>query len=555
MSKEEITYNDDEINSTEEFHQSETEDDKHSKLYWIQKNLRKKFSNWAKANKLKASLVVLTLIVLAFYLRAYYQPLALGFRKYFGLIILLLLIIWIVRRILKKKKKIIRILGNLILIGFIVLGYLYGPPIYRYIGLYYHYQTINKQEISDLPLTEQERIHPLNSIRTRLNQDGLPELSEATLPHIIIRKNGRLDFSMCVGPNTEYLVQRLTKNMTEVVSVPASAYNPDFSSLDNRTDVKFDVGENLALSSNAYTAAIKKLGFFQFFNYEPDEVKFIERNENDWVQVITLIKWTGFLIPRPVFGGVIVVEQIENNSFGNFISRASFGKGTFIAPEEITKYDYLREQNLLSDKIARFTAESFRFQDGFFAPMPGYHKNDIRIPLMPTDQNQQPFVAYFNFKDILTNKNGGLYHYFGLEPYQEDKKTLSTSIFLPSTGYEDVVYFYNHSKKGSKHYGYIGSSSVADKVIDSKKNYDWKSVHPAETRPYIKMIDGQRDLFWLSTIVTRVDEEGKGSFAGTNPELTITSAASGDVYWIQKKNLYTVNDSAWVTQIENHESY
>jgi energy-coupling factor transporter transmembrane protein EcfT len=195
---EEITYNDDKINSTEEFHQSEIQDEQHSKLYWIQKNLRDKFLNWANSHKLFATLTVLFILILAFYLRTYYQPLALGFRKYFVLILVLLFIIWIVRRVLKKKKKIIRVLGNFILVGFIVLGYLYGPPVYRYVGLYYHYKTINKQEISDLPLTEQERIHPLNSIRTRLNQDGLPELSEATLPHIIIRKNGRLDFSMCV---------------------------------------------------------------------------------------------------------------------------------------------------------------------------------------------------------------------------------------------------------------------------------------------------------------------------------------------------------------------
>jgi hypothetical protein len=549
---EEITYNDDEINSVDDYHEAEKQDEHHSKLYWIQKNLRSKFANWAKSHKLFASISILFILGLTFYLRAYIHPIALGFRKYFVLIISILFIIWIIRRILRKKKKLIRVIGNILLIGIVFLGYLWGPPIYRYIGLYYHYKTINKKTISELPLTEQERIHPLNSIRTRLNQDGLPELSEATLPHIIVRKDGRLDFSMCVGPSTEYVYQRLTKNMNEIVSVPANAYNPDFATPLNRTEVNFDIGENLALSSNAYTAAIKKLGAWQFFNYEPDEVKFFEREENDWVQVITLTKWIGFFIPRPVFGGVIVIEQLEKNSFGNFISRASFGKGTFISPEDIAKYDYLKNQNLLSDNIARFTAESFRFQNGFLAPMPGYHNNDIRIPEMPTDQNQQPFVTYFNFKDILPSKNGGLYHYFGLEPYQKDKKTLSTSIFIPSNGHDNTVYYYDHANHGNR---YIGSSSVADKVVDSKKNYDWSSVHPAETRPYIKMIDGRREFFWLSTIVTRVDDEGKGSFAGTNPELTLSNAGSGDVFWIQKKNLYAHSDSAWVTQIQNHESY
>ena len=80
----------------------------------------------------------------------------------------------------------------------------------------------------------------------------------------------------------------------------------------------------------------------QFFNYEPDEVKFFERAENDWIQIITLIKWKGWLIPRPVFGGVILIDQIEKNSVGNWFTRTSVGKGTFIKPDEIKNYEYLK---------------------------------------------------------------------------------------------------------------------------------------------------------------------------------------------------------------------
>ena len=69
------------------------------------------------------------------------------------------------------------------------------------------------------------------------------------------------------------------------------------------------------------------------------------------------------------------------------------------------------------------------------------------------------------------------------------------------------------------------------------------------------MIDGKRQFYWLSTIVTKVDPEGKESFGGTNPELTITDAASGEVFWIEKKNLYKETDSSWVNQVKRHESY
>ncbi len=521
-----------------------------SRLYWLQKNIRTNFWNWTKKNKVKSLISVVLFCIVIFYLRAAIHPLALGFRKYFALIILLGFIIWGIRRILQKKKKSVKIIGNIVLLGLVLLGFFYGKNVYRYIGLYYHYQTLNKKEITELPLTEQERIHPLNSIRTRLNQDGLPEIAEATLPHIIMRNDGRLDFSMCIGPSTDYFYQRFTKNMTEVVSVGANSYNPDFSAT-NRHDVNFDVGENLVLSAHAKTAAIKKLGLWGYFNYEPDEVKYIEDENGNWIQVLTLIKWKGFFIPRPVFGGVIVFKQIEKNSFKNWISRVTFGKGELIKPKDIYQYPYLKNQNLQSDFIATFTAESFRFQNGFLAPMPGYHNNDVRIPQLDADQNKQPFVTYFNFNGILKGQEKGIYHYFGLEPYQEDKKSLSTSIFVPSNG-DDIVYYYDHAKKGDFH---TGSSAVAHKIRDDKKNYDWSSYHAAETRPYIKMIDGRKQFYWLSTIVTKVDPTGKESFGGTNPELTLTDASTFDVYWIRKQNLFNETDSAWVKQIRNHDSY
>ncbi len=542
--------NDTEINSVEEFeaveNNEDVENENHGKLYWISKNIRKGIANWFSNHKVFGIILLIIILALVFFLRAYIHPITLGIRKYFVLILLLWLIIWFFRRRIRKKEKFFpRLFGNIILIGVLVAGYFFGPPVYRYLGLYYHYQTINKKEISMLPLTEQERIQPLNSIKTLVNQERLPDVQEATLPHIVIRKDGRLDFSMCVGPSTSYLYQQLTENMTEIISIPANEPALGFGK-EVYHPVKFDVGENLVLSSYAFTTAIKRLNFIQFFNYEADEVKFIERAENDWIQVITLIKWEGWLVPRPVFGGVIIVDQIEKNTFGNFIKRASFGKGEFIKPDKIKNYDYLNKQNLLSDRIATFSAESFRFQNGFMAPMPGYHKGDIRVPYLEEDQNQQPFVAYFNFNGIIGNKNGELCHYFGLEPFQDDKSALNTSIFIPSSGVDDTLYYINHAENRD---GYNGSSSIASKVKESKKNYDWTANHPAETRPYIKMIDGKRKFFWLSTVITKVDAEGKEFIGGTVPELTLTDALTSEVFWVERDNLK--DESLWLKKTEN----
>ena len=540
-------HDDTEINSVEEFEAVENnekeENENHGKLYWISRNIRKGIANWFKNHKALGIVILLILLSAIFFLRAYIHPITLGIRKYFVLIAILWFIIWFFRRRIRKKEKFFsRLLGNVILLGVLIAGYFFGPPVYKYLGLYYHYQTVNKKEISVLPLTEQERIHPLNSIRTLVNQERLEETEEATLPHIIIRKNGRLDFSMAVGPSTEYLYQQLTENMKEIISVPANDPAIGFGK-EVYHPVKFDVGENLVLSSYAFTTAIKKLNPIQFLNYEPDEVKFIERAENDWIQVITLIKWEGWLVPRPVFGGVIVIDQIEKNTIINWLKRASVGKGKFIKPEEVANYGYLKKQNLLSDRIATFSAESFRFQNGFMAPMPGYHKGDIRVPTMAEDQNQQPFVAYFNFDGAIKGKKGELCHYFGLEPYQEDKRALNTSIFIPSSGVDNTVYYINHAKNRD---GYTGSSSIASKVKESKKNYDWTANHPAETRPYIKVIDGKRKFYWLSTVITKVDAEGKEFIGGTIPEITLTDALTSEVFWVKRE--YLKDESLWLRQ-------
>lgn len=518
------------------------------RIYWLFRNIYNRtigrFIQWAKANKLRFTIITVILLITLFCLRSWYHPLLLNLRKYFLLILLISFISWAAIKYIKSKKFLGEIIGFSVLISFWVLAYFFGPATYRYIGLYIHYQSIEKVKLEKFPYTIQERIHPLNSIKTLVNQEVMSETEEATLPHIIIRKNGRLDFSMGIGPSTDYLYQQLTDDMYQVLSIPANEPNPDFSS-NNRHDVNFDIGENLVLSKNTWNDAIKCLGPLQYFSYEPDEVKFIENEKGEWIQVVTLIKWTGWLIPRPVFGGVIEIRQLNEGIATNFLKRLTLGRGEYFSPEEISKIEYLKNQNLISDKIGQFTAESFRFQNGFWAPMPGYHKGDIRIPVMPSDQNQQPFVTYFNFAGEQM-KNEILCHYFGLEPYQESKRALNTSLFIPSNGIENKVYFINHTDNQD---AYTGSSAVSSKVKESKKNYDWSINKVAETRPFVRDINGQRTLFWLSTVVTKIDENSGDFIGGTTPEVTLTNARTGEVYWVNKSDLK--NDNLWVEMLKN----
>ncbi len=63
-----------------------------------------------------------------------------------------------------------------------------------------------------------------------------------------------------------------------------------------------------------------------------------------------------------------------------------------------------------------------------------------------------------------------------------------------------------------------------------------------ENRPYIKAIDGENRLLWLTTIAT-VNEEG--GLAGSLPEIVITDAATNLPMWVDSKN-----QSGWLTEIK-----
>jgi len=435
-----------------------------------------------------------------------------------------------------------RIILLLVFLALVVSSYFWGAGIYEYVGLYVHYKQLNKIELKQLPVTHHERIQPLNSIRTLVKQEALAETEEATEPSFVRRSDGSYGFNMCIGPSPEYTAQRLTKNMYQVISVSGTTPSPSFAAK-NRHDVNFEVGEFLLLSQNTDNAVIKRFNFLQYFSFEPAEVTYLQNDNGEWVQVVSLVKWKGFLIPRPVFGGVMVIRQSEH-SFINSLKRIFIGDGQMIPAVKVREHNYLRGQDLLPVRAARFVAESFRFQAGLLAPLPGYHEGDIRIPDLPEDQNQQPFVAFFDFSSVDPGVESSLYNYFGLEPYQESKKGLNTSIFLPGDG-RNEVYFIDHAKNRD---ALIGSSAVPSRIVESRKEYDWNKSHPAESRPYIRELNGHTRFFWLSTVVTMIDTASKDFIGGSIPDVTITDGHFGQVVWINRNNLG--DPLLWNQQIE-----
>jgi hypothetical protein len=503
---------------------------------------------WNKGGKQKVITVLVTVIVIAllFFLRDDYQPALLFFRKFIFIILLCGMILFFGLRLFRKSASALRRVVILIsLVAFLALIYIVGwqVKLYDYMKTYNVFNDLNKVEINDLPLTQNERIQPLRNIFSMANE-SVGETKDVSLPHLV-RIDTTNQWTMAIQPSEKYVMQRLNDNTEEIFSVSSTTPFPRFSS-ENRIPVTFSIGESLKFSRNTYNAVVQRFNLWQLFNFEPSDTFYMKNDKGAWVQVVSLIKWKGFFFPYPSFGGVMVVDSGEHN-FNDYLERVTIGKGTYISPEEMKNHPYLTRQNTLSEKVSQLQAESLKFLGGFSDPLPWNMETAVKIPNLADDQNQQPFVTDFNFKGTKIDAYSGLYHWFGLEPIGEERTSLTYSVFIPADG-TDKLYYYDHA---SKKQGYAGVSAMPLKVIESRKEYDWSVNKPVEFRPYIKDLAGRKRLFFLGTISSVRD--GSSKFDGSaTPDLTLIDSEYRDVVWIDakhpsqwEKTVYDQLNEAW----------
>lgn len=486
---------------------------------------------WNKGKRQKQISVVLGIVILLalFILRDDYQPALLFIRKYIFFILLSGVILAFGLHKFRNQAhtgKRILILGILLVFfGFLyVLGWHF--KMYDYMKTYNVYNHLNRVEIDDLPLTQNERIQPLQNIFSMANE-SVGETKDVSLPHLV-RVDGENKWTMAIQPTEKYVWQRINDNTEEVFAVSSTTPFPRFSS-DNRIPVTFSIGESLKFSRNTYNAVVQKFNPWMLLNYEPGDVFYMKDDSNKWVEVVSLIKWNGFFFPYPTFGGVMIIENGEHD-FKDYLERIFIGKGTFVSPENMQGHEFLLRQNILSEKVSRIQAESLKFLGGFSDPLPWNMKTAVKIPNLPDDQNQQPFVTDCDFSDTKTGAYSGLYHWFGLEPVGDERTSLTFSVFIPADG-TNALYYYDHAAKKQ---GYAGVSAMPLKVIESRKEFDWSVNKPVEFRPYIKNIAGKKRMFFLGTI-SAVREDSDNFDGAATPDLALVDSEYRDVVWIDVK--------------------
>ena len=488
---------------------------------------------WNKGKKQKVIIVIATLILLLalFILRDDYQPALLFIRKFIFIILLSVFILFFGLKKFRNSASTGKRLGILaLLLIFFSILYTIGWhfKMYDYMRTYNVFNHLNRVEIHELPLTQNERIQPLRNIFSMANE-SVGETKDVSLPHLV-RVDNENKWTMAIQPSEKYTLQRISDNTEEVFSVSSTTPFPRFSS-ENRIPVIFSIGESLKFSRNTYNAVVQRFNPWMLFNYEPSDTFYMKNDQGKWVEVVSLIKWKGFFFPYPTFGGVMVIDSGEHD-FNDYVERIFIGKGTFISPDEMKKHPFLTKQNTLAEKVSRLQAESLKFLGGFTDPLPWKMETAVKIPNLPDDQNQQPFVTDFDFSDTNIDAYSGLYHWFGLEPVGDERTSLSYSVFIPADG-TDALYYYDHA---SKKQGYAGVSAMPLKVIESRKEFDWSVNKPVEFRPYIKDLAGRKRLFFLGTI-SAIKDNAAGQFDGSaTPDLALIDSEYRDVIWIDVKH-------------------
>lgn len=488
---------------------------------------------WNKGKKQKRILILLGFItlLLLFFLRDDYQPFLLFLRRYIFLILVgglfLVFMFSRFRRAVGAGKRALYMLG---IVGFFVGMWYVGwqLQLYKFMQSYNVFSDLNKVEIHELPLTQNERIQPFNNIVT-MAYESIGETQEVSLPHLV-RIDDKNQWTMAVQPAKEYIWQRMSDNTEEIFTVDSTSPFPRFSD-DNRVSITFSIGESLAFSRNTRNAVVQRFNFFQLFTHQPSDVFYMKNDDGKWVQVVNLIKWKGFFFPYPTYGGVMIIDPGEHDAM-DYLERITIGKGTYIPPDEVQNYPFLQKQNTVAEEVSRLQAQSLQFLGGFTDPLPWNMETAVKIPDLADDQNQQPFVTDFSFEGMPeVGGYDGLYHWFGLEPIGDERTSLSFSVLIPADG-TDVLYYYNHAAKKE---GMAGVSAMPLKVIESRKEYDWSVNKPVEFRPFVKEIGGRKRLFVISTVAAARDDSSKFDGAAT-PDLALIDVQYRDVVWIDAKH-------------------
>ena len=255
------------------------------RLYWLWRNGTERLRGFARRHRGLFVLLVVVAAAVLFFLRAAVHPLVIAIRIRMFLVVigvpLLVGLGWLLFRGSFRR----RLVTAVVVLPLFSLALYWGDEIHHYLALYNRFRTLEVVELTTLPVTDHERIQPLNSIYS-LAHEAISE-SETPMRPFFVRVGDEYRWTMGVEP--AYVLPRLTGSVQEIFSVAATTASPRFQS-ENRIPVHFETGEELLFGSNSRTAVIRSFGLWRYLNYDPVDVSYVPDDDGQWVQIVSLIR-------------------------------------------------------------------------------------------------------------------------------------------------------------------------------------------------------------------------------------------------------------------------
>jgi hypothetical protein len=452
-------------------------------------------------------------------------------------------------RKMKRFPKLIRIPLRIVLMltTVLMLCLFLIPKAYYHTYRWYVCAVMDKEEIHEMPYTENERLHDKETVDAYAHSKTNGNLP-VTTPRLITNNfidSSHIAWSMSRSPIKKNFWQ-FDDDITKAYIIPAHTAMPNI--VKHSYDVNFTVGEAMHWDKNAFVNAVKRLRH-RYFNYETDKVVVLEKSKGEYVLEVTLIKWTGWLFPIPVIGGVIEIPSREVSTGGMFI-RTIIGQGTFIPASDFHKYPYLDGQNLFSEEYARFYAEVFSYRNGINEAI-GNKKSAVEIPDVENSSNHYPFFSYYNWSKTKIKTPNGLYMFIPLEPSDSINSSMAISFFMKADGL-GKIYYYDHA---SVQDGTSGVSIVGGTVKKVYPQYAWGGGHfrIADVRLYLPNIPELTDTshktipnYFFITSVVAINEKTNMVDASAIPDIVAINMSDNNFPPVKLDGYHPEN---WINQM------
>lgn len=259
---------------------------------------------------------------------------------------------------------------------FVIAGIFNAPLVSKSL-----YSNTEYNAIKTLPPSGAVRMIP-KEVAARIAQSGFNSPTEHLSDFHLVKRDGKLAWTALRSPEGAY--RTLTQQSAGILELNASSSSRQTKLI----DAKFKTAPGMYITDNLRWRLLKK-----HFFVELDDPIAITDSKGKPLIAVSYMKYKGFLIRRPVFGGVFIVHpngEIED-----------------LEPAEAMKRkELLASGRVFPEKLARREQEAYAYKNGLFNK---WFSHTDQTQISHTENNPQPYLLDFG--------KGGFQYVSAAEPY------------------------------------------------------------------------------------------------------------------------------------------